>query len=82
MTLDRCDGLNWEVFDCFDSVTEGEPTVHMLCNDTSDIGLSHNYSETFVLKHIDQHVTCPNLDAKLDINAETAPTSTLLTASR
>ncbi|KAL6232550.1 hypothetical protein BDW75DRAFT_242829 [Aspergillus navahoensis] len=36
VSLDRCDGSHWEVFDCFDAVTEGEHTVRMMCSDLSE----------------------------------------------
>ncbi|KAL2817250.1 hypothetical protein BDW59DRAFT_166064 [Aspergillus cavernicola] len=35
VSLDRRDGSYWEVFDCFDAVTEGEHTVRMMCTDLS-----------------------------------------------
>lgn len=36
------------------------------------LDLSHSYSETFILKIIDQKITCPNVDAKLEVKAETS----------
>ncbi|GAW17905.1 hypothetical protein ANO14919_073740 [Xylariales sp. No.14919] len=35
VSLDKRDGSHWEVFDCFDAVTEGEHTVRMMCTDLS-----------------------------------------------
>ncbi|KAK4442906.1 hypothetical protein QBC34DRAFT_479340 [Podospora aff. communis PSN243] len=34
--LNRRDGSHWEVFDCFDNVSEEEQTVRMVCADTSE----------------------------------------------
>lgn len=31
-TLDKRDGSHWDLFDCFDAVTEGEHTIRMFCN--------------------------------------------------
>ncbi|EMD68575.1 glycoside hydrolase family 18 protein [Bipolaris sorokiniana ND90Pr] len=36
VSLDKRDGSHWEVFDCFDSVSEGEHTVRMMCTDRSE----------------------------------------------
>lgn len=35
VSLDKCDGSHWEVFDCFESVSEEEQTVCMICDDFS-----------------------------------------------
>lgn len=35
VSLDKRDGSHWEVFDCFDSETEGEHSVRMVCTDHS-----------------------------------------------
>ncbi|KAF7870544.1 hypothetical protein EAF04_004288 [Stromatinia cepivora] len=36
VSLDRRDGSHWEVFDCFDALTEGEHTVRMTCTDDTE----------------------------------------------
>lgn len=36
VSLDKRDGSHWEMFDCFDAVTEGQHTVRMLCTDQSE----------------------------------------------
>ncbi|KAL5040878.1 hypothetical protein BDW71DRAFT_212673 [Aspergillus fruticulosus] len=41
VSLDRRDGSHWEVFDCFDAVTEGEHTVRMMCSDLSEDSNCH-----------------------------------------
>lgn len=38
---------------------------------TTDIGFGHQFSEDFVLKIIDQKLQCPNVNAHLDVHAET-----------
>lgn len=38
---------------------------------STDIEFGHQFSEDFVLKIIDQKLTCPNIEAHLDIHAET-----------
>lgn len=54
VSLDRRDGSHWDVFDCFDAVTEGEHTVRMVCTDESDasncykIHLGHGAPGTIV----------------------------------
>ncbi|KAJ3578860.1 hypothetical protein NPX13_g1706 [Xylaria arbuscula] len=54
VSLDKRDGSHWEVFDCFDAVTEGEHTVRMMCTDLSDtsncnkIHLGHGAPGTIV----------------------------------
>ncbi|KAJ1325255.1 chitinase [Microdochium nivale] len=54
VSLDKRDGSHWDVFDCHDSVTEGEHTVRMVCTDyTADsncgkIGLGHGVPGTIV----------------------------------
>ena len=35
VSLDKRDGSHWEVFDCFDSVSEEAQKVRMTCTDTS-----------------------------------------------
>ena len=35
VSLDKRDGSHWEVFDCFDAVSEAEHTVRMVCTDHS-----------------------------------------------
>ncbi|KAH8895714.1 hypothetical protein GQ53DRAFT_853840 [Thozetella sp. PMI_491] len=35
VSLDKRDGSHWDLFDCFDSVTEGEHTIRMTCIDDS-----------------------------------------------
>ncbi|MCJ1250761.1 hypothetical protein MMC30_007989 [Trapelia coarctata] len=35
VSLDKRDGSHWEVFDCFDAVSEAEHTVRMVCTDES-----------------------------------------------
>jgi chitinase len=35
-SLDKRDGSHWELFDCFDDVTEGTHTIRMICSDTSE----------------------------------------------
>jgi chitinase len=53
-SLDKRDGSHWDVFDCNDSVSEGEHTVRMVCNDhTADsnchkIGLGHGVPGTIL----------------------------------
>ncbi|KPM42249.1 hypothetical protein AK830_g4355 [Neonectria ditissima] len=37
---------------------------------TNTMELEHSYSEEFVLSIVDQKLTCPNLDAKLEVYAE------------
>lgn len=41
----------------------------LLSGVTGDI--SHSYSEDFILQIVDQDLQCPNLDAKLEVSAET-----------
>ncbi|EUC34079.1 glycoside hydrolase family 18 protein [Bipolaris zeicola 26-R-13] len=54
ISLDKRDGSNWDVFDCNDSISEGEHTVRMVCNDhTSNsnchkIGLGHGVPGTIL----------------------------------
>jgi chitinase len=54
VSLDKRDGSHWDVFDCHDSVSEGEHTVRMVCNDyTPDsnchkIGLGHGVPGTIL----------------------------------
>ncbi|KDN71453.1 putative oviduct-specific glycoprotein [Colletotrichum sublineola] len=54
VSLDKRDGSHWDVFDCNDSVSEGEHTVRMVCNDyTPDsnchkIGLGHGVPGTIL----------------------------------
>ena len=54
ISLDKRDGSHWDVFDCNDSVSEGEHTVRMVCNDhTPDsnchkIGLGHGVPGTIL----------------------------------
>ena len=36
VSLDKRDGSHWEVFDCFDSVSEEAQTVRMTCTDHSE----------------------------------------------
>ncbi|KAI4667567.1 uncharacterized protein J4E79_002256 [Alternaria viburni] len=54
VSLDKRDGSHWEVFDCFDSITEGEHTVRMMCTDRSEqsncdkIHLGHGAPGTIV----------------------------------
>ena len=38
---------------------------------STDIEFGHQFSEDFVLKIIDQKLTCPNIEAHQDIHAET-----------
>ncbi|CAD0115049.1 unnamed protein product [Aureobasidium uvarum] len=35
-SLDKRDGSHWELFDCFDDVSEGTHTIRMICSDTSE----------------------------------------------
>ncbi|KAH7146903.1 hypothetical protein B0J13DRAFT_664619 [Dactylonectria estremocensis] len=37
---------------------------------TNTLELEHSYSEDFILSIVDQKLTCPNLDAKLEVYAE------------
>ncbi|RYP22768.1 hypothetical protein DL765_001477 [Monosporascus sp. GIB2] len=54
ISLDKRDGSHWDVFDCNDSVSEGEHAVRMVCNDhTPDsnchkIGLGHGVPGTIL----------------------------------
>ncbi|RYP60671.1 hypothetical protein DL771_010425 [Monosporascus sp. 5C6A] len=54
ISLDKRDGSHWDVLDCNDSVSEGEHTVRMVCNDhTPDsnchkIGLGHGVPGTIL----------------------------------
>ncbi|KAK2597436.1 hypothetical protein QQS21_005984 [Conoideocrella luteorostrata] len=54
ISLDKRDGSHWDVFGCKDSVSEGEHTVKMVCNDfTADsnchkIGLGHGVPGTIL----------------------------------
>ncbi|KAJ6785998.1 hypothetical protein PWT90_07634 [Aphanocladium album] len=54
VSLDKRDGSHWDVFECNDSVSEGEHTVRMVCNDhTADsnchkIGLGHGVPGTIL----------------------------------
>ncbi|EQB54270.1 hypothetical protein CGLO_05919 [Colletotrichum gloeosporioides Cg-14] len=54
ISLDKRDGSHWDVFDCHDSISEGEHTVRMVCNDhTPDsdchkIGLGHGVPGTIL----------------------------------
>ncbi|KAJ3960208.1 hypothetical protein N0V92_003185 [Colletotrichum tropicale] len=54
ISLDKRDGSHWDVFDCHDSISEGEHTVRMVCNDhTQDsdchkIGLGHGVPGTIL----------------------------------
>lgn len=54
VSIDKRDGSHWEVFDCFDGVTEGQHTVRMVCTDTSEnsncgkIHLGHGAPGTIV----------------------------------
>ncbi|KAL3453554.1 hypothetical protein BJX65DRAFT_302452 [Aspergillus insuetus] len=55
VSLDKRDGSHWEVFDCFDSTTEGEHTVRMVCTTDGDedsncnkIHLGHGAAGTIV----------------------------------
>ncbi len=54
VSIDKRDGSHWEVFDCFDAVSEEEQTVRMICTDTSEnsncgkIHLGHGASGTIV----------------------------------
>ncbi|KAG8160926.1 hypothetical protein KVR01_009190 [Diaporthe batatas] len=54
VSLDKRDGSHWEVFDCFDGITEGQHTVRMVCTDTSEnsncgkIHLGHGAPGTIV----------------------------------
>ncbi|KAI0523939.1 glycosyl hydrolases family 18-domain-containing protein [Xylaria bambusicola] len=54
VSLDKRDGSHWEVFDCFDAITEGEHTVRMMCTDLSEtsncnkIHLGHGAPGTIV----------------------------------
>ncbi|KAK2052280.1 glycoside hydrolase, partial [Colletotrichum caudatum] len=54
VSLDKRDGSHWDVFDCNDSISEGEHTVRMVCNDyTPDsnchkIGLGHGVPGTIL----------------------------------
>ncbi|KAH7160985.1 hypothetical protein EDB81DRAFT_924239, partial [Dactylonectria macrodidyma] len=54
ISLDKRDGSHWDVFDCNDSVSEGEHTVRTVCNDhTPDsnchkIGLGHGVPGTIL----------------------------------
>lgn len=41
VSLDKRDGSHWEVFDCFDAVSENEQTVRMLCADNSENSNCH-----------------------------------------
>lgn len=36
ISLDKRDGSHWEVFDCFDGVSEEEQTIRITCSDHSD----------------------------------------------
>lgn len=38
VSLDKRDGSHWELFDCFDAVSEKEHTIRMMCTDSSEIG--------------------------------------------
>ena len=54
VSIDKRDGSHWEVFDCFDSVSEEEQTVRMTCTDTSEasncykINLGHGVPGTIL----------------------------------
>ncbi|GME43871.1 Glycosyl hydrolases family 18 [Neofusicoccum parvum] len=54
VSLDKRDGSHWEVFDCFDAVSEDEQTVRMVCTDYSEdsnchkIHLGHGVPGTIV----------------------------------
>jgi len=41
ITLDKRDGSHWELFDCFDSASEEEQTIRMVCTDTSESSNCH-----------------------------------------
>ena len=41
VSLDKRDGSHWEVFDCFDTVSEEAQTVRMICTDFSDRSNCH-----------------------------------------
>ena len=41
VSLDKRDGSHWEVFDCFDSVSEETQTVRMICTDFSEQSNCH-----------------------------------------
>jgi chitinase len=41
VSLDKRDGSHWEVFDCFDAVSETEHTVRMVCSDDSPSSNCH-----------------------------------------
>jgi chitinase len=53
-SLDKRDGSHWELFDCFDSVSEDEQTIRMFCNDQSvdsnchKISLGHGVPGTII----------------------------------
>ncbi|KAI8237197.1 Chitotriosidase-1 [Colletotrichum sp. SAR 10_86] len=54
ISLDKRDGSHWDVFNCHDSISEGEHTVRIVCNDhTQDsdchkIGLGHGVPGTIL----------------------------------
>ncbi|KAI4122687.1 MAG: hypothetical protein LQ338_005669 [Usnochroma carphineum] len=44
VSLDKRDGSHWEVFNCYDAVSEEEQTVQMFCTDVSESSNCHKIS--------------------------------------